>query len=172
MATTPAVEPVPRPPLPKAFMAGPLVGYRLWPLYAKDGECWLESYGMLGQRWWPGAPVVAACVRANGGSCGGAPAAGHTCGLHALRSREGLRAYSPSPRPAESAGGRLVALLGGEVALWGRVIEHTDGYRAQYGYPLRLWVHREGTMPGFPEPRWLRNLVTRVQAVYGLEESG
>jgi hypothetical protein len=28
----------------------------------------------------------------------------------------------------------------GAVSLWGRVIEHTDGYRAQYAYPNRLAV--------------------------------
>ena len=27
----------------------------------------------------------------------------------------------------------------GEVALWGKVIEHRYGWRAQYAYPLRLW---------------------------------
>jgi hypothetical protein len=29
----------------------------------------------------------------------------------------------------------------GKVALWGRVIEHERGYRAQYAYPLELWVY-------------------------------
>jgi len=29
--------------------------------------------------------------------------------------------------------------LVGIVALWGRVFEHEDGYRAQYAYPLELW---------------------------------
>lgn len=28
----------------------------------------------------------------------------------------------------------------GEVALWGEVIEHEQGYRARYAYPARLWV--------------------------------
>lgn len=26
----------------------------------------------------------------------------------------------------------------GQIALWGRVIEHEDGYRAQFGYPLKI----------------------------------
>jgi hypothetical protein len=29
----------------------------------------------------------------------------------------------------------------GKVALWGRIIEHERGYRAQYAYPLELWVY-------------------------------
>ena len=27
----------------------------------------------------------------------------------------------------------------GKVALWGRVLEFTDGFRAQYAYPYVLW---------------------------------
>jgi len=30
-------------------------------------------------------------------------------------------------------------LVYGEINLWGKVIEHEDGYRAQFGYPKRLW---------------------------------
>ena len=37
----------------------------------------------------------------------------------------------------------------GEVALWGTIIEHRDGYRAEFGYPLRLSVP-SAPMPGFP----------------------
>lgn len=33
----------------------------------------------------------------------------------------------------------------GEVNLWGRVIEHEDGYRAQFAYPRRLYVVDGGT---------------------------
>jgi hypothetical protein len=51
---------------------------------------------------------------------------------------------SPSPDkrldkmtiPAIQSGLRLVY---GEINLWGKVIEHEDGYRAQFGYPKRLW---------------------------------
>jgi len=32
--------------------------------------------------------------------------------------------------------GRIVVL--GEVALWGRVLKHEDGYRAEYAYPIGL----------------------------------
>lgn len=28
----------------------------------------------------------------------------------------------------------------GTVALWGRVMEHARGYRAEFAYPLRLWM--------------------------------
>lgn len=31
----------------------------------------------------------------------------------------------------------------GMVKLWGRVIEHTEGYRAEYAYPAELWSNNE-----------------------------
>ena len=59
----------------------------------------------------------------------------------------GIYAYKEKPRllreirnkmtiPAIYSGRRLVY---GEINLWGKVIEHEDGYRAQFGYPKRLW---------------------------------
>jgi hypothetical protein len=44
----------------------------------------------------------------------------------------------------------------GEVALWGRVIEHTKGWRAEFAYPRRLrltcpWCVRTGDWPATPE---------------------
>jgi hypothetical protein len=55
-----------------------------------------------------------------------------TCGIYAYKEktrllREIRTIYS---------GLRLVY---GEINLWGKVIEHEDGYRAQFGYPRRLW---------------------------------
>jgi hypothetical protein len=38
-------------------------------------------------------------------------------------------------------------LVIGKVALWGRVIPAERGYRAQYGYPKRLWLVWESLEP-------------------------
>ena len=53
----------------------------------------------------------------------------------------GIYAYKEKPRLLGEirniySGLRLVY---GEINLWGKVIEHEDGYRAQFGYPKRLW---------------------------------
>jgi len=53
----------------------------------------------------------------------------------------GIYAYKEKPRLLREIrniypGLRLVY---GEINLWGKVIEHEDGYRAQFGYPKRLW---------------------------------
>ena len=66
---------------------------------------------------------------------GTAPAAGHRCGIYAVRSRELAERLLadvrlPAPRP----------LALGRVSLWGRVIENTDGWRAQFAHPYELFV--------------------------------
>ena len=48
--------------------------------------------------------------------------------------------------------------VAGRVALWGRVIEHDHGYRAQYGYPLALWL---APTPGATSARTVRALAAR-----------
>jgi len=53
----------------------------------------------------------------------------------------GIYAYKEKPRLLREirniySGLRLVY---GEINLWGKVIEHENGYRAQFGYPKRLW---------------------------------
>ena len=53
----------------------------------------------------------------------------------------GIYAYKEKPRLLReirniNPGLRIVY---GEINLWGKVIEHEDGYRAQFGYPKRLW---------------------------------
>jgi len=61
----------------------------------------------------------------------------------------GVYAYKEKPRLLREirniycgrwlvANNRYVPIYG-EMNLWGKVIEHEDGYRAQFGYPKRLW---------------------------------
>ena len=68
------------------------------------------------------------------------PEPGCTCGVHAIK--------DPS-RLARS--GRAAAVVG-RVAMWGRVIEHAKGYRAEFAYPSRLrlvcsWCLWYGRLP-------------------------
>lgn len=61
-----------------------------------------------------------------------------TCGIHAYKEKPRLlrEIRNKMTIPAIYSGLRLVY---GEINLWGKVIEHEDGYRAQFGYPKRLW---------------------------------
>lgn len=83
--------------------------------------------------WVPGERFVARCPHSAtccpdvtspchlGKQCNGV---GEGCGVYAVRERCFLRGASDE--------------VYGMVALWGRVYEHTMGYRAQYAYPLRI----------------------------------
>jgi hypothetical protein len=63
-----------------------------------------------------------------------------TCGIYAYKEKPRLlgdiRITYGRPLAPPVSGLRLVY---GEINLWGKVIEHEDGYRAQFGYPKRLW---------------------------------
>ena len=62
------------------------------------------------------------------------------CGIYAYKEKPRLlgdiRITYGRPLAPPVSGLRLVY---GEINLWGKVIEHEDGYRAQFGYPKRLW---------------------------------
>ena len=66
------------------------------------------------------------------------------CGIYAYKEkprllreiRNSCSGFIPRKAMTELIQLRLVY---GEINLWGKVIEHEDGYRAQFGYPKRLW---------------------------------
>jgi hypothetical protein len=67
-----------------------------------------------------------------------------TCGYHAAK----------DPALLVRPGGPAAVL--GVVALWGRVIEHTKGWRGEFAYPVRLrltcpWCVRTGDWPAEPQ---------------------
>jgi hypothetical protein len=82
------------------------------------------------------------------------PEPGCTCGIHA--------AVDPA-RLARS--GRATAVVG-RVAMWGRVIEHARGYRAEFAYPSRLrlvcsWCLWYGRLPAVPDRVFARGTELR-----------
>lgn len=56
------------------------------------------------------------------------PEAGNSCGFHAWKTEAKARDFAQHNLPASS--GYIVII--GEVELWGQVIEHAEGYRAEY----------------------------------------
>lgn len=61
-----------------------------------------------------------------------APDADCTCGFYAFKTLEDVRAQF----------GWYGVVLG-QIAMWGRVIEHTMGWRSQFIYPLRLYTYED-----------------------------
>ncbi|MGH2635532.1 MAG: hypothetical protein ACRDHU_05230 [Actinomycetota bacterium] len=99
-------------------------GWRTWTLAgSRDGsEAILLPIAGTGKTWPRGSPARAECGRRRHHRV---PGLDCTCGIHATHTFDLLRRT------------RDPAVLG-MVALWGRVLEHEHGYRAEFGYPQRL----------------------------------
>ena len=104
------------------LVPGPVVAWRAWGLSGQCGTLRLRPVGRFARPWPPRRPVEASCGHWRFHR---APRLGCTCGVHATREPELLR----------RARGPAVV---GTVALWGTIVEHALGYRARFGYPLRL----------------------------------
>lgn len=108
-----------------------VTGWRLWRL--RRGPEGLELHSLFKGGSWPArAPMRARCDRPllPGRDPHAPPEVGCACGIYAASSFGRLLA-------ANVASGPTVAALG-TVSMWGRVVEHAGGYRAELAYPSRL----------------------------------
>ncbi len=101
----------------------PIVGCRIWRWDAAG----LRS--LNGKPWPPGRPLAARCGAGYAHDAHETPHLGCTCGVYAAKSREHLRQFGYEGRG-----------IGGEVYLWGTVVEHALGWRAQFAYPKALFL--------------------------------
>lgn len=110
--------------LSTSYSTEPILAWRAWALTGRrDGtDLLLRPVAGRSRPWRPLEIAEAACKHAR---LHAAPNVDCSCGLHATHEADVLRRA------------RCPAVLG-RVALWGRVIEHDEGYRAQFGYPQRL----------------------------------
>lgn len=109
----------------RATTTDPILAWRTWTLAgSRDGRAVrLLPIAGDGKPWPPLQPARAVCRRRRRDH--EVPGFDCRCGLHAMHTPEHLRRT------------RDPAVLG-SVALWGRVVEHEQGYRAELGYPQRL----------------------------------
>jgi hypothetical protein len=107
-----------------AVLTEPIVAWRTWTLVGTRDGSDVRLHPLAGdRRAWPARrPARAHCTRRGRHPV---PGLGCTCGWYAMHDREGLR-RSRDP-----------AVLG-TVAMWGRIVEHSFGYRAEFAYPQRL----------------------------------
>lgn len=119
-------------PLGLSFQTEPIVGYRVWGFVnyktlSGEHEARLRCVGSHGT--WPGyRRMEALCTRAHHD----APQVNCTCGMWSLKERDAVRHYAT----------QYMAVVYGEVHLWGRVLRTAIGYRAQYAYPKALYLYR------------------------------
>lgn len=119
-----------------SFSAEPLIGWRVWNLVMDRAgrEPALRPAGAGRGEWLARRPYRATCRRV--GLEGSMPTGRHaspvlecTCGIYASSSLRNLVTSTPAMPPVSAVG---------TVALWGRVIEHHRGWRAEFAYPDRL----------------------------------
>jgi len=118
----PAIDTESEPPL----SIEPIPGWRVWSLHEIDGQIRLGS--ITRSDVWPAGEVFgASCV---GGKHGPrVPDESCMCGIYAASgpghlARSGVLSSSAS--------------VVGAIAMWGTVVEHTQGARSQFAYPARL----------------------------------
>ena len=99
----------------------PIIGHRAW----QCDDSGLNS--LNGEHWPSGLALTARCKMASDRHQ--APQKRCTCGVYAARSLDQLRDI-----------GYAAFAIYGEVYLWGVVIEHELGWRAQFAYPKNLVV--------------------------------
>jgi len=131
------------------LVVGPLLAYRYWRVERDGGQPVLRSL-YYATPWPAHGPLQASCETAPRGLAAwarlvlsrrgvrhAAPTRGCQCGIYGLTrllSGETIEMPHPSQR------GRLVASwpAAGVVLLWGRVIQHAHGYRAEYARPVKI----------------------------------
>jgi hypothetical protein len=130
------------PPIQRSATHEPIIAWRAWTLTGRLDGSRLRLRPVAGRRLpWP--PMRAARATCKNGRMHRAPDLACSCGLHGTHDVDPLR-RTKNPTVV------------GTVALWGRVIEHDLGYRAEFAYPQRLglvcllcfWQHHvRGTRP-------------------------
>ena len=114
----------------------PLIGWRAWTLvmHRAGRDPALRPAAAGAGEWFPRRPYRAACAKEGTAASmlqgqHPSPVPECSCGIYASSSLRTLVTSTPA-MPAVSAVGT--------VALWGRVIEHERGWRAEFAYPDRL----------------------------------
>jgi hypothetical protein len=107
-----------------------IVGWRVWGISTLDptsarpaaAKTLILVSTFMDSVWHPGS-VMTAC-----------------CGANTLR--HGIHAFATSAEAMKymAQGRKPMRQVFGEVSLWGRVVIHENGYRAQCAYPRRLFV--------------------------------
>src|SRR5579875_2580564 len=134
----------------EALRIQPIIGWRAW-YVCRDRNFTPQLWSVVHALPWPsGSPLVAHAL----------PTSLPKAGIYAYRSPE----LAVDEFASSDWGGGLVL---GSVALWGTVVEHERGYRAQYAYPQELLLPLE---PWDPRGPWADPDAVRALArAYGAE---
>ena len=134
----------------------PIEGWRAWRLHRNQDGALRIAPTTPRADWEPGVQIHATCSGSHTRlymvfnpeleTQHRSPEPGCTCGVHAMKEPQRLRRARP---------GKMAGVIG-TISMWGRVIEHTRGWRAEFAYPARLrlvcvWCLWNGSLPGIPD---------------------
>lgn len=156
------------------LVLGPIVGYHLWWI-GSDGV--LRSLNRVVEAFYPPrGEVRARCER---GHADPPPGASCVCGIYAWKRLPGPRSEEreEGPRLPEISMGCIYAgprwaEAAGLVRLWGRVVEHEDGYRAERASVAAIVSFDEVINVGNiltyygPAPEWYREQLREIANRY------
>lgn len=116
----------------------PLVGWRMWDILPDTMPRLNSLSNAKGTAWEPMVPQIGTC---NGRdpdeitdhTC---PSWEHRCGVHAVKELNQVKKWGA---PCVGRAAAYVRVLG-EIDLWGRVLEYSEGFRAEWGYPKKLYL--------------------------------
>jgi hypothetical protein len=119
------------------FDQEPVVGWRAWAaVETVEGP---ELQSVVYPHPWPARRALRNVCEAGGCLAARWPAQPHSCGIHAFKAREDALAFPSTWESLRFAHGVYPEhYVIGRVSLWGRVVEHERGYRAEVAYPSAL----------------------------------
>jgi len=124
-----AALPDPAEPLEIVRRTTPIIGFRGWRVVVDPDRGLLLGSARLNSQWNGVQTTHAECLAENTTKpdvAHAAPVAACGCGLYLMKRLADLEQYTDPD------------MVVGAVVSWGRIIEHTDGFRAEYARPLAL----------------------------------
>ena len=122
---------------PLYFGLEPILAWRAWVLDVGGDAPELAS--VVYRVPWPAREPLRSTCEAGGCLAARWPAHRHTCGIHAFKERAGADGF-PSSWEHLRFGPAQDEYVIGRVSLWGHVVEHEAGYRAELAYPYELFL--------------------------------
>lgn len=116
----------------------PLVGWRMWDIVPESMPRLQSLSNAKGTAWEPMVPQIGTCNAKDPSEITDhvCPSWEHRCGVHAVKELLQVKKWGA---PSVGNGSQYVRLIG-EIDLWGRVLEYSEGFRAEWGYPKKLYV--------------------------------
>lgn len=161
----------------------PFVGYRTWGLIQPGIQLFSGPFDGFAVGWPFDEPLVAKCFCAvkDGGrryeSCCQSPSEHgiartggcvvyYPCGIYAWRTADPLIEWSKwMRRLSASYFQRFNGFVVGQVSLWGRVVPHEYGYRAEYAYPKTFGAGFDHDLQPMGT-EWMQRLADRYGVPY------